>query len=244
MSVLFEIHSGNLREGPGSFDSTKKAISYLNELTTNPKILDVGCGPGQQSIDLAKLTKGNITSIDNHQPYLDSLSRRVINQGLEYRITILNRDMSKLNFEPNSFDLIWSEGAIYNIGFENGLRLWKPLLKSNGYIAVTEISWLKETPPKELQDFWLEAYPKMKYIENNLEIIKKCGYKSINNFTLPESDWWNYYTPILEKINLLKEKYKNKKQVLETIDLELKEIDIYKRYCEYYGYEFYIMQVK
>ena len=106
MSVFFEIHSGNLREGPGSFDSTKKAISCIKELSPNPKILDIGCGPGQQSIDLARLTKGNITSIDNHQPYLDSLSKRIINQGLKDRINILNRDMSNLSFEPNSFDLV------------------------------------------------------------------------------------------------------------------------------------------
>ena len=202
MSVFFEIHSGNLREGPGSFKTTKKAISCIKELSQNPKILDVGCGPGQQSIDLAMLTKGNITSIDNHQPYLDSLSKKIINQGLKDRISILNRDMSNLSLEPNSFDLIWSEGAIYNIGFENGLRLWRPLLKPNGYIAVTEISWLKENLPKELHDFWNKAYPEVKHITNNLEIIKYCGYKILSNFTLPESDWWNYYNPITAKLEL------------------------------------------
>ena len=242
MQIFFEIHSGNLREGPGSFESTKKALSFLNILPSNLRILDVGCGPGQQSLDLAQITNGLITSVDNHQPYLDTLNIKIIDRGLENRITILNRDMSNLNFEPNSFDLIWSEGAIYNIGFEKGLKLWKPLLKMKGYIAVTEISWLKQYPPSELMKFWNNEYPQMLLVDENIKIIKDCGYKLVDHFTLPESDWWNYYNPINIKLELLKEKHKNNREALEVINLEYKEIELYRNYCDYYGYEFYILQ--
>ena len=209
MNVFFEIHQGNLREGPGSFESTKKALAYLTKLKSIPQILDVGCGPGQQTIDLANLTNGYITSVDNYQPYLNELNEKIIQQGLEQRIKIFNKNMLSLDFGLESFDLIWSEGAIYNVGFENGLRLWRPLLTKNVYLAVTEISWFKENPPQELIKFWKNAYIEMGTINENISIIRECGYKLINHFSLPESDWWNYYNPIIDKLELLKQKYNN-----------------------------------
>ncbi len=240
--LFFEIHGGNLREGPGSFESTRKALSFIEDLPLNLQSLDVGCGPGQQTIDLAKIIDGTIISVDNHQPYLDSLNKKVIDRGLENRITILNRDMSNLNFEPNSFDLIWSEGAIYNIGFEKGLKLWKPLLKPNGYIAVTEISWFKQNPPYVLSEFWNNSYSQMLLVDENIKITKDCCYKLVDHFTLPESDWWNYYDPLMEKLELLRAKYSNNKKALDVMNTESQEIELYRKYSDFYGYEFYIMQ--
>ena len=242
LQIFFEIHCGNLREGPGSFESTNRAFACLNKVPPKPKILDVGCGPGQQTIDLTKITDGTIISVDNHQPFVDSLTNKVESEDLENRVTVLNKDMLNLDFELNSFDLIWSEGAIYNIGFEKGLRLWKPILKQNGYIAVTEISWLKQNLPSELSEFWKNECPQMQLVNENIKIINNCGYNLVDHFTLPERDWWNYYNPINIKLEHIIEKYKNNPDALEVINLEYQEIELYRNYCDYYGYEFYILQ--
>ena len=242
MEVFFEIHSNNPREGPGNFESTKLAFASLINLPKNPLLLDVGCGPGKQAFDLLKLSDANITAIDNYQPYLDSIDEKIKINNLNDRLKLSKQDMNNLDFNDERFDVIWSEGAIYIMGFENGLNKWKKFLKPNGYIAVTEISWIKDNLPDDLFDFWKNAYPAIQSINGNLEIIKQCGYKPVNQFILSESAWWDYYDPIIKKLPDLKKKYTNNKEALAVIEEEKNEIELYQKYSDYYGYVFYIMQ--
>lgn len=243
MQIFFEIHSGNLREGPGSFESTQKAFTQITNLPENPSILDIGCGPGQQTLDLVQITNGKITAVDNYQTYLDVLISKAQNLGLEKRIVAMNGDMFNLNFEPHSFDIIWSEGAIYIIGLEKGLSEWKSYLKNDGYMAISHLTWLKESPPKEIFDYWKEEYPEITTIKNNLKVIQKCGFNIMNHFTLPKSDWLkNYYKPLVTKLSILESKYKNNFEALEVIKMETTEIELYKKYSDYYGYEFFILK--
>lgn len=242
--IFFEIHEGLPREGPGSFESTQKAYSMLSNLPADPKILDIGCGPGMQTLDLSRLTNGSIISIDNHPTFLEVLRKKVVQNGLSDRIFVQEGDMFNLHFEEKSFDVIWAEGSIYIIGFERGLREWKPLLKFGGYLAVTEVSWLKPDAPAEIKKFWEENYPAMHDIDSNLKILQGAGYHPVGHFTIPESSWWDdYYNPIEKKLVTLCEKYKNDDQALQILKIEQQEIDYFREYAEFYGYVFYIAQV-
>ena len=167
MRIFFEIHSDLPREGPGDRGSTEKALSMLSDLKKNPYILDVGCGPGMQTLDLLDLTDGSIVAVDNHQPFLDQLSEKVMQKGIAGRVQIVNADMSSLDFHPATFDLIWSEGAAYIMGFKNALSTWKPFLVKQGYLAVTELTWIRPDPPDEAKRFFAEEYPVMQNIESN-----------------------------------------------------------------------------
>ena len=149
--------------------------------------------------------------------------------------------MDDLPFRHKSFDLIWSEGAIYLMGFEKGLNYWKEFLKPGGYIVLTECSWLKKDPPKEIKDFWNQGYPAMQTVEDNLELIKKAGYEVVGHFTLPEKDWWDYFNPLLSRIDMLKKQ--GDKELNEHIGAEEMEIELFKKYHEYYGYEFFVMKL-
>ncbi len=242
--IFFEIHEGLPREGPGNFESTQKAYSMLSNLPAHPKILDIGCGPGMQTLDLIRLTDGSIISIDNHPPFLEVLRKKVVQKGLSDRIFVQEGDMFNLHFEEKSFDVIWAEGSIYIIGFERGLREWKPLLKSGGYIVATEVSWLKPDAPIEIKKFWEENYPAMHDIDGNLKILRRAGYSLLGHFTIPESAWWDdYYNPIENKLVTLREKYKNDDQALQILKIEQQEIDCFREYADFYGYVFYIAQV-
>ncbi|MDC0833280.1 hypothetical protein CKA32_000941 [Geitlerinema sp. FC II] len=243
LELFFEIHTDNSREGPGSFESTQKAFLMLSELSPSPNILDIGCGPGAQTLNLAKLTDGTITAIDTHQPYLDRLSKTIQISNLQDRIFPRYADMSNLPFSEGEFDLIWSEGAIYNMGFEAGLKYWKSFLKPNGYVAVTEISWLRSPVSDEATRFWNENYPQMQDIATNLNSIRQVGYREIGRFVLPESDWLdNYYNAIEPKLTTLRERYGNDPDAIAIIESEQQEIDLYRRHCNEYGYVFYIAQ--
>lgn len=80
MDVFFEIHRDLPREGPGNNESTRKAFHLLNGLPSQPNILDIGCGPGMQTIEIAKMTNGKIIAIDTHEPFLEELNRRAEKQ--------------------------------------------------------------------------------------------------------------------------------------------------------------------
>ncbi|AHJ28813.1 class I SAM-dependent methyltransferase [Nodularia spumigena CS-584] len=114
--IFFQIHQNIPREGPGDSISTKNAFLKLVDLPPHPKIIDIGCGPGFQTLDLASLTNGTIIAIDNHPFYVNELKQKVLQQGLSEKITVINADMFALDFPDASFDIIWAEGSIYIIG--------------------------------------------------------------------------------------------------------------------------------
>lgn len=242
-AIFFDIHADLPRQGPGDPASTARAFSMLKGLPDQPHLLDVGCGPGAQTLDLARLSDGPITAVDKYEQFLDNLRERAARQGLTERIVVVQGDMFDLPFEAGSFDVIWSEGAIYLIGFEQGLRSWGRLLKSGGYVAVTEATWLRADAPGELRTFWEEAYPAMQDVEANLRIIEKTGYRLVGHFTLPPSAWWtDYYEPLERRLSLFEDRYRDNPDVMAVVEMERREIDLYRRYSDYYGYVFYVMQ--
>jgi SAM-dependent methyltransferase len=237
MEVFFEIHQDLPKESPGGDEYTRQAFQMLPQLY-QPNILDIGCGPGAQTLELARLTDGHITAIDTHQPFLDRLQAQATALGLRDRITCLNRSMFALSFPEATFDLLWAEGSIYIIGLERGLKQWHPLIKPGGFLVVSELVWLQSKPPKTIQAFWEENYPEMRTLEEVLNLIAGCGYDLIGHFTLPEKAWWNYYLPLQAKIDYLCALYNNNLEALAVINNEQLEIEMYKKYHDWYGYEF------
>lgn len=241
--IFLEVQSDLPRQGPGSDESTIKALSMCRGLPKKPVIADIGCGPGMQTLTLLQATNCTITAIDVIEEYLNKLRERAEAANVSDRIKILNQDMNDLQFEPESFDLIWSEGAAYIMGFENALKYWKSFLKPRGYIAVSELVWLKPDPPSELLKFFQNEYPAMTNIETNVNKVRVSGYELVGNFTLPDSGWWdNYYTPLESKLPGLLEKFKNDQEALKIIDATIVEIEMRRAYPEWYGYEFFIGQ--
>ena len=241
--VAIEIHSGNPREGPGSLSSTRHAFSLVRNLPPSPRVLDVGCGPGQQSLELVKLSKGIVTALDIHPPFLEQLATRARDEGLSAQLKTVRRSMDSIKLPSESFDLIWSEGAIYIIGFEKGLREWRHLIAKDGWLVASHLSWLKSDIPSEPRKFWQDNCPAITTVENNLRIAEAQGYRNEAQFTLPESGWWDeYYKPISTKLDSLRQKYHGNAEAQRRIGNTQREIDLYRRYSDCYGYVFYIMQ--
>ena len=242
MEIFFEIHRDLPREAPGSEACTRRALAMIPALPEDPRILDIGCGPGAQTLVLARQTGGRVIALDTHQPFLDDLNRRAERAGLASRIHTQHGDMTALDFEEASFDVIWSEGAIYIMGFREGVQAWRRFLKPGGVLALTEAAWLVDDPPEEARRFWQAAYPAMKHAEENVAILQDAGYTLLGHFPLPESAWWDdYYTPVERRLAALREKYRDDPEALAVLDEEQGEIDLYRKFSSSYGYVFYIM---
>jgi SAM-dependent methyltransferase len=240
LAVFFEVHADLPREAPGSRGTTQIAFSCIEDLPPRPSVLDVGCGPGAQTIDLQKLSGGTVHAVDTHQPFLDRLRDSAAREGLSASVIPVRADMKQLPFPPASFDLLWAEGSIYIIGVEEGLRRWKPLLKPDATVAFSELTWLFEEPPAQPRAFWQRAYPGMETAEGNERRIEAAGFEMRGSFLLPETDWWDsYYTPIEAKLPELRDKYREEPDALAVLHEQQEEIDLYRQFSDHYGYVFY-----
>ena len=151
--------------------------------------------------------------------------------------------MSELPFPESSFDLLWSEGAIYIIGFDQGLERWRPLVRPGGYLVVSEASWFRPDPPQEVRDFWAENYPAIRTVNENLAAARDLGWVPVGNFHLPEEGWSEeYYGPLEGRLSAFRRAHAGDPGALEIADLTELEISMYARYSGYYGYEFYVLR--
>jgi SAM-dependent methyltransferase len=207
------------------------------------RLLDVGCGPGTPTIDLATASSASVTALDNHRPYLERLRERAQAAGVSRRIQTVQASMFSLPFRQDTFDLIWSEGAIFILGFERGLEEWRALLRPGGRLAVTHLSWLTPDIPREPLSFWSRNYPAIRSVDDNLGIATRSGFEPIEVFTLPESAWWDdYYRPMEARLAVLRPQYRDDAEALAVIDSSAEQIDLYRRFSRCYGYVFYVLR--
>jgi ubiquinone/menaquinone biosynthesis C-methylase UbiE len=174
---------------------TRKAFFKLPDIE-NPKILDLGCGTGVPTLELARISRGQITALDNHQESLDQLNQKISQLKLENRLKTVNSSLSHLNFPEESFDIIWAEGSIFAVGFGTGLKEWRPLIKKQGFLVVHD----------DYQDH-----------RHKLQLIRKCGYQLLDSFLISHEIWWSeYYQPLEKQIQEL--------QIKGVTDFELQII--------------------
>lgn len=240
LNIIYDFFSNSERQGPGSPEETLRALSFINGLTEKSKIADIGCGTGGQTMVLGQNTPCEIIGVDAWPDFIDQFNQNARSKNLQNRVKGIVGNMENLPFEEEELDLIWSEGAIYNIGFERGLNEWRKFLKKGGYIAVTENTWFSEDRPDEIQDFWQKAYPEIDTIPNKVAQMQKAGYLPIATYVLPETIWTAYYTWQTLRREAFLKKYSGNKAVEEFIDAQRYEAELYYKYKEYYGYVFYI----
>lgn len=242
--LLIDFHKNAGHLGPGSSEDTEKALSLTNLNCDEPlKIADIGCGTGAQTLTLAKKCHGHITAVDLFPEFLETLTKRSDIEGLSDKITTLSSPMEDLPFSQNEFDLLWSEGAVYIMGFNEGITAWKDYIKSGGFLVVSEISWITDTRPDELTEYWQSQYPGIDTVSAKTEQLEKAGYKPTAHFIMPEKSWnQNYYGPMEDRFESFLKSHNYSEEAVSLVDAEKAEIDWFKKYSRYYSYVFYIAQ--
>lgn len=242
IAALITLHLGLERQGPGDEQCSRDILAQLPALSEAPLILDAGCGTGAAALLLAAYhSRSRVIAIDLSNDFLDTLRREAERRGLGVRLRCVHGDMLQPAVSAASLDLIWSEGAVYAVGFERALRAWKALLKPYGLVVVSEMSWFSENIPTEASDFWRRAYPGMETEEGNRCRAEAAGYRVLATRRLPTEAWWDsYYSPLLGKLDAFAD---TTDSVLRAVLEETREeITLFRRYAQYYGYTFYILQ--
>lgn len=239
--IFFEVYESLPRQGPGNLACAARALDLCRDLTERPAILDLGCGVGGQTFHLAELTSGSIVAIDSHEPAIVRLQTAIAERGLSHRIRAFTGDMANPQQPRGSFDLIWSEGSLYNIGLQNALGICLGLLRPGGYLAFTDAIWRRENPPPQVKAGFELDYPAMGSLDDDVAAIQDSGFELISHFTLPDEAWWeDFYTPMETRIEELRDKYAHDVEALAILDQLAAEPDMHRRYSDFYAYEFFV----
>lgn len=234
------LFGGMAKLGPGG------DVHTLNVLRLLPRrqfraVVDAGCGMGRQTLALAKELGSLIHAVDSYEPFLRDLTRRAAAAGVGHLIQTHCMDMTDI---PNAFrhiDLLWSEGAAYNIGFPNALTLWASAINEGGFAAVSELSWRRDEVPEAVREFWLSHYPGMQSVHQNVAFAENAGYRVLTTYTLPREAWVEgYYDQLEPRANALIDHPDS--SVRGFAAEALKEIEIFNASEDSYGYVFYVLQ--
>lgn len=244
-SLLIDLHKRRNRQGPGGDAETSKAVELAMLDRSAPlKIADIGCGTGASALLLAQSLNARVTAVDFLPDFIEVLKVNAEKAGVSQRVNPLVCSMDKLPFDDAEYDLIWSEGAIYNMGFEKGVREWQRFLKPGGLLVVSEITWLSDERPTEIQQYWEQEYPEIGTASSKINILENSGYSPVAYFTLPQSSWLdNYYRPLQHSFADFLQRNSADSNARAIVAAEEKEIALYERFGAYYSYGVYIAKL-
>ena len=242
-TLMVDLHRDGTRQGPGDEEETLRALELTRlDRAAELQVADIGCGTGASTLALAsRLPNARIMAVDLFPEFLDILTERARAAGLSEQIETLAEAMDSLPFAAESLDLVWSEGAIYNMGFRAGLEAWRPFLRTSGVIAVSEITWLRPDPPEELRQHWNSEYPEIATATEKIAILERAGYDLLGYLVLPSTNWLdNYYEPTRKRIPAFLERHAGLPEAAEIVEMERQEADLYNRYQDWFSYGFYV----
>lgn len=242
IEILQEMHQGLEATRSAGLRYTRRAFQLLPQLS-NPRILDVGCGPGAVTLELARLSGGQVVGLDIDRAALENLSRQIEKEGLADRVQAVHGSMFEIGFADERFDVIWAEGSLNFMGFRKALRAWRRLIKPAGFLVVHEMAWLQPEPPQAIVERWQPVFSEINTIGGYLAELPGSGYRPIGHFRLPKDFWWvNYYAPLQERIEALREKYAGDGAIQQILDKEQREVDLFRAHARWYGSAFVVMQ--
>lgn len=244
LALLADLHKGRARQGPGGEAETDRAMAWaLADIDPKQrlKIADIGCGTGAATLRLAAALNADIAAVDLLPEFINVLNERAQAAGLADKVSGHVCAMEDLPFADGAFDVVWSEGAIYNMGFKRGVEAWRWLLKPGGVLVASDITWITGRRPAELQAFWEGEYPEIDTASAKLAVLEAAGYAPIGYFTLPERCWLeNYYLPLQAELPDFLARHGNDAKAVAIADAEAEEQKLYRENSAYYSYGVYI----
>jgi len=140
------------------------AAHLLPHLKSGDTLLDIGCGPGTITGDLAALvTPGRVTALEVTEPALDLARAEIARRGVQ-SVDFAVGDVHALDFADDSFDVVHAHQVLQHVGDPvAALREMRRVTRPGGIVAVRDsdyaaFTWFPEVPG--LAE-WLDLYERV-----------------------------------------------------------------------------------
>jgi SAM-dependent methyltransferase len=215
------IGKDKLRENLKRF--TWKAYNLLPPLP-KPRILELGCGQGAATIELAVLSKGTIDAIDGDGRVLAELREKAAALRLSHCIRTKKGNIARPPMKKGAYDIVWSEGSIGRIGFENGLREWKRFLAPGGHLVV---------------------HDERGNLDDKKAAVLGCGCTLVAHFIITPDIWLReYFRPLEQRIADLIDEHLHDADIVRFLESEREEVEQFKDDPNRFASVFLVMKEK
>ncbi len=244
MNVLQSLFGTLPRQGLGAPQYTRRAVEATGLHTAEQaRILELGCGTGAATRVLAGEYPFSVLAIDRDPASVDALRAAAAATPLRGAIDARTGDMRNLDLPEDGFDAVWSEGAAYILGFGAAAAVWRRHLRAGGYLVVSELTWLTETPAAAAREFWAQNYPQMASVDANVQTLDGQGYRVLEPIIVGADGCWDsYYGPMDARIADLRGATAGDDAAGTILDALQREIDLYRAHGDAYSYVFYLGQ--
>lgn len=190
-AAFFTLHRDIPRQGPGTEEDVFWALSLI---PPPARVIDAGCGPGADAETLAAaLPKAEIEGFDLVAHFVAEARDRLACFGP--RVRVWQGDMAEI---AGPAELIWSAGAVYFLGVETALRLWRGALAPGGAIAFSEPVFLTDPPSPAALAFWADC-PGVGTAEGIAERVGNAGFRTLGTRLITGRAWLDYYLPLMAR---------------------------------------------
>ena len=238
MAAMVTLHGEMERQGPGDEALTRRLLDRLPYLPPVPRIADLGCGTGASALVLAEALGAPVDCVDAAAEFIAILEGRAAARGLGHLIDGRVADMALYRHDDGPLDLLWSEGAAYNLTFAGALSAWRPILATGGCAVISELTWFRAERPQRVEAFWAEAYPQLADEASNVATAEEGGFEVLFTERLPPEAWRSgYYGPLSARAKALSDGASD--AMRQVIDDTRREIALFEEADDALGYTYY-----
>ncbi|ARP73176.1 class I SAM-dependent methyltransferase [Streptomyces pluripotens] len=144
--------------------AANSAAYLLGSLKPGMTVLDIGCGPGTITADLAELVpEGQVTGVDIAPGILERARATAAGRGLA-NVSFAVADVHALDYPDDTFCMVHAHQVLQHVGDPvQALREMRRVTKPGGYVAVRDADYAAMTwyPTVPGLDQWLDLYERV-----------------------------------------------------------------------------------
>ena len=195
-------HHESVLRGHQRRTADDSAAYLLPQLKPGLSLLDIGCGPGTITGDLAaRVAPGPVTAVDQFGQVLDVARAEVQRRNLS-NVSFATADVHRLDFPDDSFDVVHAHQVLQHVADPVlALREMRRVCRPGGVVAARDADyagfvWYPRLPALDL---WLDLYEKAARANRGepdagrrlLSWALEAGFTDIT----PTGSLWCYATP-------------------------------------------------
>jgi len=174
----------------GGLKTTQDFVSNM-DLKPNMRVLDIGCGTGGSAFYMAREHGVNVLGIDLSKNMLEIANdhKMSMEPKVQTLVNFCYMDATKVSFEPETFDVVYSRDAIMHIAdkpqlYKNVLKWLKP----GGKLLVSEYVHGQNHPnhSQEYIEYINDRGYQLLTVAGYADVLTKAGFSNVEGLDITQ----------------------------------------------------------